>query len=474
MSVIAALRNARESRVTLVVVVTAALFLDEFLLTVVVPILPVIFLDECLRYNNPTVGYIPLGNVTGAGPLMAYGEERATDNETNALDDHVYTECERTVNTQLGVFLGSQFAVRVVISFFGNYMCEKFGYHLPMLVGCSLLIITTVVYAIAESYAVYMVGRMIHGLAAIPNDVGGLGLLAYRFRDNDERRGFVLGIALSGFAFGTMVSPPFGGVVFFYLGRAAPFIFIAGFLVLLALAEIAIYDHGTATQEKADVMATAKLLLDPLILVTIVVTVTASLGFGLLESSLPIWMLGTMDAEEWQLGVVFLPMSLTVIVGNVVLGYFAYKIGRWLCVAIALIVDGISVAMIPFAGSFLVLSVPMATFGLFFGLIDSTACSIFNVLVEKRHRAAYGGAATLSIVSFSIGFVIGPSLSAFLVNIIGFPWMLRGLGIVAVLLSPLCLFLRNTDRAPSSETNEDERMLILQSHKPETVACRQT
>ncbi|XP_022095743.1 synaptic vesicular amine transporter-like isoform X2 [Acanthaster planci] len=453
MTIMTALRGVRDSRVTLVVVASTALFLDEFLLAVVVPILPVVFLDMCLGLDSST--FAGLGNVTGYSPT-SLGPITATD-----VNESPYKECERAVNTQMGLFFGCQFAIRVVMGFFGNYICERFGFHLPMFVGCTLLLVSSLVYAIAESHAVYFTARMIHGLAAIPNDVAALGLLAYRFRDNDETRGFVLGIAISGFAVGTMISPPFGGVVFFYLGKAAPFIIIAGFLGLLALAEIVIYDHST-TQEKVGVMATVRLLLDPLILVQAGVLTIASMGFGLLEPSLPIWMLG----------IVFLPLSIASIIGSLVLGYFSYKIGRWLCAAVSMVVLGIALSAIPFGGNIAGLIAPMTMFGLSFGSLDATTCALFNLLVEQRHRGAYGGAATLTIITFSIGFVVGPALSAALVNVIGFPWMLRGTGILTVLCSPLCLFMRNVDRAPSSGTNEEERMLILGTHKPETVVCQ--
>lgn len=56
-----------------------------------------------------------------------------------------------------------------------------------------------------------------------------MGMLAERYQDNEER-GNAMGIALGGLALGVLIGPPFGGFMYEFVGKSAPF------LVLSALA----------------------------------------------------------------------------------------------------------------------------------------------------------------------------------------------------------------------------------------------
>lgn len=57
----------------------------------------------------------------------------------------------------------------------------------------------------------------------------GMGMLAERYPD-DKERGNAMGIALGGLALGVLIGPPFGGFMYQFVGKSAPF------LVLSALA----------------------------------------------------------------------------------------------------------------------------------------------------------------------------------------------------------------------------------------------
>ena len=56
----------------------------------------------------------------------------------------------------------------------------------------------------------------------------------------------------------------------------------------------------------------------------------ANMGIAMLEPSLPIYMMDTMDAPEWQLGAAFLPASISYLVGTNVFGPLGHRIGRFL------------------------------------------------------------------------------------------------------------------------------------------------
>ena len=59
-----------------------------------------------------------------------------------------------------------------------------------------------------------------------------MGMLADRYPD-DKERGNAMGLALGGLALGVLIGPPFGGFMYQFVGKSAPFIILA----LLALAD---------------------------------------------------------------------------------------------------------------------------------------------------------------------------------------------------------------------------------------------
>ena len=52
------------------------------------------------------------------------------------------------------------------------------------------------------------------------------------------------------------------------------------------------------------------------------------MGIAMLEPSLPIWMMDTMCAPKWQLGVAFLPASIAYLIGTNLFGPLGHKMGR--------------------------------------------------------------------------------------------------------------------------------------------------
>lgn len=58
-----------------------------------------------------------------------------------------------------------------------------------------------------------------------------MGMLADRYPD-DKERGNAMGLALGGLALGVLIGPPFGGFMYEFVGKSAPFLVLA-FLALL-------------------------------------------------------------------------------------------------------------------------------------------------------------------------------------------------------------------------------------------------
>ena len=70
------------------------------------------------------------------------------------------------------------------------------------------------------------------------------------------------------------------------------------------------------------------LIKDPYILVAAGAITFANMGIAMMEPSLPIWMMNTMNPEKWQLGAAFLPASISYLIGTNLFGPIAHKLGR--------------------------------------------------------------------------------------------------------------------------------------------------
>merc|ERR1719228_1168359 len=105
-------------------------------------------------------------------------------------------------------------------------MCEHLG------VNFAILIISTVIFAFGRSYSVLFFARALQGIGSSCSSVSGMGMLADRYTD-DKERGNAMGLALGGLALGVLIGPPFGGFMYQFVGKTAPFLILA----CLALAD---------------------------------------------------------------------------------------------------------------------------------------------------------------------------------------------------------------------------------------------
>lgn len=186
-------------------------------------------------------------------------------------------------------------------------------------------------------------------------------MLADRYPD-DRERGNAMAVALGGLALGVLIGPPFGGAMYEFVGKASPFIILA-FLALLdgreyslderfkrdhclSLSSIAVLQllvlQPKVVRDEQEGASLMTLIKDPYILVAAGAITFANAGIAILEPALPLWMMDTMDATNFQQGAAFLPASISYLIGTNIFGPLGHRMGRWLASMIGLIVIGCS------------------------------------------------------------------------------------------------------------------------------------
>ncbi|KAJ9584548.1 hypothetical protein L9F63_021106 [Diploptera punctata] len=463
------LQRCRESRKLVLVIVAIALLLDNMLLTTVVPIIPE-FLYEIRHPNETYTAELPTTTTTTQPPFCNNNNNNNRDvNQTNKEEflgeqtttpydtDQIKQKKRHKDLVEETVDVGMMFASKAFVQLLANPivgpLTHRIGYSIPMFTGFIIMFLSTLIFAFGRSYTVLFLARALQGIGSSCSSVSGMGMLAERYPD-DKERGNAMGIALGGLALGVLIGPPFGGVMYEFVGKSAPFLVLSALALGDGLLQLLMLQPGVVRQE-SDPPSLKSLVTDPFIIIAAGAITFANMGIAMLEPSLPIWMMDKMGAERWEQGVTFLPASVSYLIGTNLFGPLGHRMGRWLASLLGLFIIGICLICIPFASSIKGLIAPNAGLGFAIGMVDSSMMPELGYLVDIRHSAVYGSVYAIGDVAFCLGFAIGPAMSGTLMNTIGFEKMLYGIAVLNFLYAPLMYLLRNPP------TKEEKKSLIL-------------
>ncbi|CAF1040752.1 unnamed protein product [Adineta steineri] len=450
----------RSSRVLILFIVFVALFLDNMLLTTIVPIIP----DYLYHLQNPKSPmdetYKFLAKNCSNDELVRHRSYfvrhpfqfrkilRTSCNWTVdwAMNKTEIENKQRTIileneNRWVGVMFASKAFVQLLTNPFIGPLTNRVGYSLPMFSGFVIMFVSTLTFVFSKSFGLLFLARAIQGIGSACSSVSGLGMLADRYPD-DEERGKAMGTALGGLALGVLVGPPFGGFMYEYVGKASPFLVLAALGLFDGILQLSVLQPGVSG-EPVEGASLKTLIKDPYILVAAGAITFGNVGIAMMEPSLPIWMMTTMRASEFQQGAAFLPASISYLIGTNLFGPMAHKMGRWLCCMIGMILISVALIGVPMATSIYGLIIPNGILGFAIGMVDSSMMPTMGYLVDLRHASVYGSVYAIADVAFCLGFAIGPAMSGFIVHAFGFRGMLYSIAFICLCYAPLMFFLRN-------------------------------
>ncbi|XP_037536054.1 chromaffin granule amine transporter [Nematolebias whitei] len=376
---------------------------------------------------------------TGLTTELLQDNETTNATESSCLQDSVFLEEE---NVRVGLLFASKALVQLLVNPFVGPLTNRIGYHIPMFAGFIIMFVSTIMFAFSGTYALLFFARSLQGIGSSFSSVAGLGMLASVYT-NDEERGVAMGIALGGLAMGVLIGAPFGSVMYEFVGKSAPFLILAFLAVFDGVLQLCILQPSKISPGSVEGTPLLTLLKDPYILISAGSLCFANMGVAILEPTLPIWMMQTMCSPKWQLGMAFLPASISYLIGTNLFGVLANKMGRWLCSMLGMFIVGISLLCVPFATSIYGLIGPNGGLGFAIGMVDSSMMAIMGYLVDIRHASVYGSVYAIADVALCMGFAIGPSTGGALVQAVGFPWLMVFIGVINILYAPLCFLLRN-------------------------------
>ncbi|KPP66404.1 hypothetical protein Z043_115094 [Scleropages formosus] len=350
------LREERQSRRLILLIVFIALLLDNMLLTVVVPIIPSYLYmtaeeDVAVRnqtpspyqstsnfqtilslYDNSTRVIESIAQLTTRMPTQKPMVQEAFSTSitpTNATDLNCPKEDDKLLNenVKVGLLFASKATVQLITNPFIGPLTNRIGYQIPLFAGFCIMFVSTIMFAFSKSYTLLFLARSLQGVGSSCSSVAGMGMLASVYT-NDEERGNAIGIALGGLAMGVLVGPPFGSVMYEFVGRATPFLVLAVLAMLDGALQLFVLQPSKVAPESQKGTPLVTLMRDPYILIAAGSICFANMGIAMMEPALPIWMMQTMCSRKWQLGMAFLPASVSYLIGTNIFAVLAHKMGR--------------------------------------------------------------------------------------------------------------------------------------------------
>ncbi|CAH1132001.1 unnamed protein product [Ceutorhynchus assimilis] len=266
-------------------------------------------------------------------------------------------------------------------------------------------------------------------------------------------------IAFGGIALGVLIGYPLGGAAYQLLGKPAPFMIITFFILISIGLQLAYLKTNKENEEKKKLDSTYKQWLDLLKNKVTIISGCAicicTTSMAILEPCVPMWLLLHMKPRpsKWQLGAVFIPDSLGYFIGSHFAGLL--PVLPWRISISAMVVAGISCCYVPMANTMMQLAIPHFGLGLGVGAVDASLVPLLANFVDDQGSNQYGPVYAFQQAAVAIAYSFGPLLGGQAVEVLGFPWLMRLVGFLNLMLCPLLLEIeKETGRKPILRTGK--------------------
>ncbi|XKL64364.1 hypothetical protein PGB90_004450 [Kerria lacca] len=473
-------KSWRESKRLLLIVVTIALFTEEILVSVVVFVVPR-YLREIqenslklnqIRNDGSSINSSITNSITGTTNVVAnnlrllnstnefefyinenkfqmIGDEFPSNVLRNNSSNIKFTDTQnKNDNMQnsmkIGILLGAKSFTQLVANFFVGPITQKVDYNKPMFLGFIILFLSTLVFAFSTTYEMLLFTRSFQGIGASCTSIAGKSAVSSRYADSAERDN-ALRIAVAGSITGLMSGPPLGAFMYQYFGKPSPFLTICGLTFINGGLQLLMKPLKKCEQkEKAKGDSILILIQDPYIIFITAGTFLNCVGYALLETSLPLWIMDTMNTSQTELGTVFIPTGIGLLSVFLIFGKFCLKMGRWQSAMLGMIITATSLLGITFTKSIFQLYIPNFTFGVGLAMASTALTPQLAHIVDIRHNSSYANAFAIYDFFLVCGLALGPICAGFFVKYVGFYWAMYGVSISYLIYALLVYFLRKS------------------------------
>jgi DHA1 family solute carrier family 18 vesicular amine transporter 1/2 len=387
---------------------------------------------------------------------------------------------------EAGFLLGS-FAVGLFVftPIFGVISDRYKTRKLPMLFGLLALASSTLLFALAQSYAVLIFARLAQGISSGATWTIGLAMIADIYPS--DKVGVVMGSIMGANTLGFLLGPLIGGYLFKNVSRGAPFYFCAILALLdffgrLFIIPVPLEDCSSPLlseehvniengEEAGDAVKNEEMpkkknnlfTLKPtasLISVLVAICVVTAC-YSAMEPTLSVHLHNTFLIDEDTVGLMFTALAIPSVFVSSLFGWLGSKIGNKLTYGIGMLLMAINLPLIAVPGSIALEVVALV----FLGITSSMALvpqmpDLMEIANEDGDRP-YAQLYAIFNMAYSVGMIGGSFLGAAILKYSSFFWLMTFFGIFMLIFSIFFIGygIKINRRKLNEHTSEEEPLI---------------
>ena len=250
--------------------------------------------------------------------------------------------------TMIGLLFASFGLTLLGVSIPIGSVSDRIGRKGPMVGGLIVLMLSTVLFAFADSLPWLFAARLAQGAADAVTWVVGFALIADLY--GPAERGRVMGFVMSGTSFGLMIGPSLGGWLYETGGMRLPFLTVAGLAAAAAIGFLWLRPPETHAAREA--VPLRQLLRVRAVAICALTVVVAASTAAMLEPAVSLWLSSDLNLNPSRVGVVFGVAAVAATALHPVFGRLADRWGGRRLTMIGLVVTALMMPLLSRAWNF--------------------------------------------------------------------------------------------------------------------------
>ncbi|MGD8191887.1 MFS transporter [Brevibacillus ginsengisoli] len=373
------------------------------------------------------------------------------------------TELLHPSSTMIGILFGSYAVALLAFTPIFGPLSDRIGRKKPLLIGLAGMVLSTLLFAYANSMWMLITARFMQGVGAAATWTSALALLADLFPPN--KRGTVMGMALTGISTGSLLGAPLGGWLLDIGGYQTPFLFAAGLsLVTIVLVVYLLPQPERIKQNEQAAGGTFRLLRNRSVLFIAIVVLLSETTLTLLEPIIPVFLTEQLALSSTAIGLLFAASILAY--GGIapISGALSNRFNPRSLMLIGLSCLALTLPLIAMSHTTWQHACALIAVGASVGFaLSPTLPSLSAVVDNGTQDGAYGSAFALFNMFHAVGMIAGPLIGGALTDWLSVPsaiWTISSVLLLGVIL--LHLYNRHALGNRKNATQRNQLMLTNQ------------
>ena len=331
-----------------------------------------------------------------------------------------YAESFQVSYVQVGLVISSFAITRMILDIPTGFILKRVDKKQVMMLGLSLIVISSVIAGAAPDYNVLLLGRTIEGAGSALYVTTATVFLAQIAAK--EKRGKIMGTYSGILLLGAIFGPTFGGVIATAYGIRAPFFAYAiavgaGLIPTYILPKMPASNNASKSENlRSSFHEIRSIMFYPSFFLATLATFTLFfMRTGVRSMLVPLFAANNLGLNSSDIGLVLTLAGITTAVTMVPMGSVSDKIGRRNPLILCLLLTAAVTLWIPYTNNLLLLSLSMAAYGAVIGLSGPIAAFVTDVSPPGKLEMSM----SLYRLISDVGFLGGPLLLGYLVDTSG-------------------------------------------------------